>query len=54
MVPFRQLPLQGFRCRSQSADATTAGLNGMGLNGFLRKPFRAEDLLRAVFDAVGR
>jgi CheY-like chemotaxis protein len=36
-----------------SADEATAGLNGMGLHGFLRKPFRVEELTAAVFAAVG-
>jgi PAS domain S-box-containing protein len=36
-----------------SADEATAGLNGMGLQGFLRKPFRVEELAEAVFAAVG-
>jgi PAS domain S-box-containing protein len=36
-----------------SADEATAGLSGMGLNGFLRKPFRAQELLSVVFDAAG-
>ncbi len=36
-----------------SADEATAGLNGMGLQGFLRKPFRAEELIDAIFAAVG-
>ncbi len=31
----------------------TSGFEGKGLCGFLRKPFRADDLLNAVFTAVG-
>ncbi len=36
-----------------SEDETTAGLGGMNLNGFLRKPFRAQELRQTVLDVVG-
>ena len=36
-----------------AAEEATAGFEGKGLAGFLRKPFRATDLLQAVYDAVG-
>jgi PAS domain S-box-containing protein len=36
-----------------AAQEATSGFEGKGLAGFVRKPFRADDLLDAVFDAVG-
>jgi two-component system, cell cycle sensor histidine kinase and response regulator CckA len=33
-------------------EEATAGLGGMGLGGFLRKPYRAAELLRAVADVI--
>jgi PAS domain S-box-containing protein len=36
-----------------AAAEATSGFEGKGLAGFLRKPFRADDLLAAVFDAIG-
>ena len=36
-----------------TAKEATAGFGGEGPIGFLRKPFRADDLLAAVFGAVG-
>jgi CheY-like chemotaxis protein len=36
-----------------AAEEATAGFEGKGLTGFLRKPFTAEELLQAVFDTVG-
>jgi len=36
-----------------AAQEATSGFEGKGLAGFLRKPFRAAELLKIVFDAVG-
>ena len=36
-----------------AAQEATSGFEGKGLAGFLRKPFRADDLLAIVFDAIG-
>ncbi|MDY3562873.1 PAS domain S-box protein [Gemmata sp. JC673] len=36
-----------------AAEEATSGFEGKGLAGFLRKPFRTEDLLATVFDAIG-
>jgi PAS domain S-box-containing protein len=36
-----------------AAQEAMAGFEGKGLAGFVRKPFRADDLLAAVFTAVG-
>ncbi len=36
-----------------AAEEATAGFEGKGLAGFLRKPFTAEELLQAVFEVTG-
>ncbi|MBP3959082.1 PAS domain S-box protein [Gemmata sp. G18] len=36
-----------------AAQEATSGFEGKGLAGFLRKPFRADELLKIVLDAVG-
>jgi len=36
-----------------AAEEATCGFEGKGLTGFLRKPFRADELTKIVFDAVG-
>ncbi|MCU0863901.1 MAG: PAS domain-containing protein [Planctomycetes bacterium] len=35
-------------------EEATAGLGGMGLSGFLRKPYRAAELLRTVADVIDK
>ncbi len=36
-----------------AAEEATTGFKGKGLAGFLRKPFRADELLKTIFDVVG-
>jgi PAS domain S-box-containing protein len=36
-----------------AAQEATTGFEGKGLAGFLRKPYRTDELLKTVFDAVG-
>ncbi|HEY1188088.1 MAG TPA: PAS domain S-box protein [Gemmata sp.] len=36
-----------------AAEEATSGFEGKGLAGFLRKPFRTEELLKVVFETVG-
>lgn len=40
-------------CSGYPEDAAVGGYEGLGLSGFLEKPYALEDLLRRVHDAIG-